>query len=155
MKIREVCVVDRYRPDRVHKRVDYIQFIYKNTIYPEALENFLLPIAIFGRDGTVAVANDMFRKLAGITKGDIEKGEVNIFTCLEEKHAGLSEAAYIAFDGKENVYKGCGSLIHTKGGKVEEYQLNRHPNAIFFPMARDEGGISLAGILLDESKTDE
>jgi hypothetical protein len=37
---------------------------------------------------------------------------------------------------------------------MADYQIALFPNAIFFPMAYGADGVRLAGILLDESKTD-
>ena len=142
--------MDQYNPERVHTRVAYIQYIYKNEIYPEAFDNFVLPIAVYGRSGIIAKANDTFRKLTGIRSDDIQNGAVNIFACLDDKNTVLTEAAHNAFDGKEKVCEGIGRAIRAKQGSVEYLQLEDYPNAIFFPIARDCDGITLAGVLLDE-----
>jgi len=65
------------------------------------------------------------------------------------------EAAHNVFDGKENVYKSDRRLIHAEADTTEDYLLGKYPNAIFFPVARDRDGISLAGILLDENKPED
>ena len=147
--------MDKYNPERVHTRVGYIQYIYKNEIYPEAFENFVLPLAVYDRGGIIAQANDTFRKLAGLRSDDIQNGAVNIFERLDDKNTVLIEAAHNVFDGKEKVCEGIGRAIRAKPGSVEYLQLEDYPNAIFFPIARDRDGISLAGILLDENKTDD
>ena len=147
--------MDQYNPERVHTRVGYIQYIYKNEIYPEAFDNFVLPLAVYGRNGIITQANDTFRKLAGLRSDDIRNGAVNIFERLDDKNTVLTEAAHSAFDGKEKVCEGIGRAIRAKPESVEYLQLENYPNAIFFPIARDGGGISLAGVLLDENKTDE
>ena len=147
--------MDQYNPERVHTRVGYIQYIYKNEIYPEAFDNFVLPLAVYDLNGIITQANDTFRKLAGLGSDDIQNGAVNIFERLGDKNTGLAEAAHNAFDGKENVYKGTGRLIRAEADTPEAYLSSKYPNAIFFPIARDKDGISLAGILLDENKTDD
>lgn len=129
--------MDKYSPDSVHKRVDYVQHIYSN--YPENFENFTLPIAAYDRGGVIAGANRIFRSLTG--------SPGNLYGCLDDP--ALADAARAAFDGGEHVYRGAGRLLRTSAGKAAQYQLGQYPNAIFFPMAQ-----GLAGILLDENKPD-
>ena len=147
--------MNKYNPDSVHKRVDYIQYIYKNKDYPNNFEYFILPIAIYDRTGIIAGANKKFRNLVRITEDNIQNGTVNIFDCLDDKQTRLVETVHNTFDGGERIYKGVGSLIKTEEENPGIYELSCYPNAIFFPIARDRDGISLAGILLDENKTDD
>jgi hypothetical protein len=145
----------KYDAERVHKRVDYIQYIYKNKDYPNNFEDFILPIAVYSRNGTIAGVNKIFRKLTKITEDDLQLEKANIFSLLNEKETGLAEAAHNAFDGKEKVYKGAGSLIQTTEDNPGKYELSRYPNAIFFPMSRDKEGYKLVGVLLDDNKTND
>jgi len=136
--------------------VGYVQYIYKNTdLYPTNFENFSFPIVIYDRDGIITAANWHFRGIAGITSDDIKNGTVNVFDRLNDKNAGLVEAAHNAFDGRERVYEGKDRLLHAEPGTSAYLQLEDYPNAIFFPMSRDRDGINLAGILLDKNKTEE
>ena len=146
--------MDKYRPERIHTRIDYVQYIYKLRDEYSAFESFMFPIVIYNRDGTIAAANSMFRDFTGIKEDDIKFKKINIYDYLDETNAGLVEAARNAFDGKDFVYIGDKRLIHAETNTPEDYLLNKYPNAIFFPIARDEDGISLAGILLDTDKTD-
>ena len=145
----------KYRPERVHTRVGYVRYIYRLRDTYSAFESFMFPIVIYGRGGIIAAANSMFRDFTEIKKDDIQLEIINIFDYLDDKNAGLVEAARNVFDGKENVYRGDRRLIHAEADTPEDYLLSKYPNAIFFPIARDGDGISLAGILLDENKTDD
>ena len=147
--------MDKYNPYSVHRRVDYVQYIYKNKIYPNHFEDFYFPIAVYDRNGIIAEANRKFRNLAKITENEIRDKKANIFDYINASDTGLAEAAHNAFDGNENVYIGDKRLIRAEAGTPEEYLLSKYPNAIFFPIARDRNGVTLAGILLDENKTDE
>ena len=146
--------MDKYRPERVHKRVDYVQYIYKHRDTYSAFESFMFPIIVYDRDGIVAAANSMFREFTEIKEDDIKLNKINIFDYLDDRNAGLMEAAHNIFDGKENVYKGTNRLIRAEADTPEAYLSSKYPNAIFFPMTYDRDGITLAGILLDENKTD-
>ena len=146
--------MDKYNPESVHKRVDYVQYIYKNIIYPAAFENFIYPIAVYDLEGTIAAANRAFRKLVGIEADDVQNSAVNLFDHLDEKNAGLVAVVRNAFDNKESVYEGTGCLIKAEG-KPAMYELSRYPNAMAFPVVRDGAGVLLAGILLDEKKSDD
>jgi len=123
-------------------------------MHPENFENFTLPIAAYDRHGVIVGANRIFRSLTGITQDDMRSGAANLFDRLDETNDGLAQAAHNAFDGGESVCEGTGCPLRTHAGKAAEYQLSRHPNALLFPMARDRAGVRLAGILLDENKTD-
>ena len=147
--------MDKYNQDSVHRRVDYVQYIYKNKVYPNHFEDFYFPIAVYDRDGIIAEANRKFCNLAKMTENEIRDKKANIFDCLNENDAELAEATHNAFDGKENVYKGKNRLIRAEADTPEDYLSSKYPNAIFFPIARDGDGVSLAGVLLDENKTDE
>ena len=147
--------MNKYHPERIHKRVDYVQYIYKHRDTYSAFESFMFPIVIYDRNGTISAANKMFRDFTEIKQDDIQFEKTNIFDYLNDRNAGLLEVAHNAFDGKENVYTGDKRLILAEAGTPEEYLLSKYPNAIFFPIARDGDGISLAGILLDENKTDD
>ena len=147
--------MNKYHPDRVHKRVDYAQYIYKMRDTYSAFESFIFPIVIYSRDGTIAAANKDFRYLTEIKEDDIQLKKVNIFDYLDDTNAGLIEAARNAFDGKENVYIYDRRLIHAEADSPEDYVSSKYPNAIFFPIARDEVGICLVGILLDKNTTDD
>ena len=146
--------MDKYNSDSVHKRVDYVQYIYKNKIYPTNFEYFYFPIAVYDRDGIIAAANRKFRDLTEIMEADIAQKKTSIFDYLDDENSGLAEAARNAFDGKENVYIGEKRLIHAEADTPEDYLLSKYPNAIFFSIARDRDGVTLAGILLDENKND-
>ena len=146
--------VDRYNPDSVHKRVDYVQYIYKNSMHPNNFENLSFPIAAYDHAGKITGANSMFREIAGITEDDIEIEKANIFDCLNDKNAVLIEAAHNAFDGEEKVYENISPALHTKGD-IAGYKISLFPNAIFFPMTLDRAGVKLAGILLDKNKADD
>ena len=144
----------KYQADKVHTRVDYVRYIYKNTdLFPNNFENFQFPVAVYSRDGEIAEANKYFRDIAGIASGDIRHEKVNIFDCLNKKSAGLIEAARNAFGGGESVYEGMRPLCAEPG--TPAYKLiAKLPNAIFFPMACDCEKVTLAAILLDSKETD-
>ena len=147
--------MNKYHAERVHKRVGYVQYIYKMRDTYSAFESFMFPIVIYRRDGTIAAANKDFRYFTEITEVDIQIEKINLYDYLDDTNAGLVEAAHNAFNGKEYVYTGDKRLIHAEADSPEDYVLNQYPNAIFFPIARDEDGISLAGILLDKNTTDD
>ena len=147
--------MDKYNPENVHKRVDYVQYIYKNTaLYPNNFENFTYPIAVYNRDGIIAGANKFFRKLAGITMDDIRRKKANIFDCLNDKNTGLLEAAHEVFDSREKIYRDFDHVLHTRSA-IADYQIADYPNAIFFPMSFDRDGVRLGGILLDNEEPEE
>ena len=148
--------MNKYNPDSVHKRVGYVQYIYQNTdLYPTNFEVFSFPIVVYDRNGIITAANKCFRELAGVMSDDILGGAVNIFDCFDDHNAEFVEAAHNAFDGKERVYEGTDRLLHAEPGTSVYLQLEDYPNAIFFPIARDHEGISLAGVLLDKNKTED
>jgi len=146
--------LNRYNPESVHKRVDYIRFNYKNKDFPNNFENFVYPIVLYDRSGIITDANKAFRFLTRITQDDILNGAVNIFYHLSANQKGLSETARNAYDGKEIVYIGSGCLIQISDDNPNRYELSSHPNAIFFPMEQGVGNVKLVGMLLDENKTD-
>jgi len=115
----------------------------------------MFPIVIYSRDGTIAAANKDFRYFTEITEDDIQIEKINLYDYLDDTNAGFVEAAHSAFDGNEYVYTGDKRLIHAEADSPEDYVLSKYPNAIFFPIARDDDGISLAGILLDKRETDD
>ena len=152
--------MNKYDPERVYKRVDYVRYIYRLRNEYSAFESFMFPIVIYSRDGTIAAANSMFRDLTIITETDIQLGKINIFDYLDNSNAGLFKAAQNAFDENENVYinekrRGAQRLLHAEAGSPEDYLLSKYPNAIFFPVFREGDVISLAGMLLDENKVND
>ena len=147
--------MNKYSPDRVHRRVDYIQYTYSNTqIHPRAFEISSFPVAVYDHDGKIAGANKIFRDVAGITEEDILNRKANIFDCINETNTILIEAAHGAFDGEEKVYLSISPALNTNGC-IADYQITLYPNAIFFPMSYDGDGVRLAGVLLDEETTDD
>ena len=147
--------MDRYNAESVHKRVDYVQYIYKNTnLFPTNFESFVYPIAVYDRNGIIVRANRLFRRLADISADDIQHEKANIFDCLNNDNVVLMEAAHNAFDGNEKVYQNIDCALYTKSITAEK-QLSNFPNAIFFPMYFDREGVRLSAVLLDENKTDE
>ena len=142
--------MDRYNPERVHKRVGYIQYIYREM--PENFETFTYPLAVYDRDGIIIGANKIFRELAAIKSDDVLSGTVNFFECLDDKNSGLAETARNTFDGDERAYAGTDRLLRAKPESAAYCLLVRFPNAIFFPIARDRNSVKLAGVLLDENK---
>ena len=145
--------MDRYTPERVHRRVDYIQYIYWNC--PDNFESFTYPLAVYNRDGTVTDANKLFRELVSAEPSEVASGTISLFDRLNERNAGLAETARNTFDGNERAYEGADRLLCAAPETAAYHLLNRFPNAIFFPVARDKNGIRLAGILLDENKPDD
>jgi len=110
------------------------------------------PIAVYGRDGTIAGANWQFRNFTGITADEIKSGSANFFNCLIENNVALLEAVHNAFAGEEKVYEDMGPALRAKPGTSEYMQIADFPNAIFFPMAFDKDGVKLAAVLLDKNK---
>ena len=142
--------MDRYTPERVHRRVDYIQYIYWN--FPDNFESFTYPLAVYNRDGTVTDANELFRELLAAKPDKVQSGTINLFEHLSEKNAGLVQTARNTFDGSERTYEGTDRLLCAAPETPAYFLSGRFSNAIFFPIARDGDGVSLAGILLDEHK---
>jgi len=116
-------------------------------------ENFTYPISVYDESGKITDANNIFRKLAGINEDDINSGAVNLFELLNG-NTKLADAAHHAFDGKEEVCRNMCPILHTKSA-IADYQITLFPNAIFFPMTCDHEHVLLAGVLLDENKSDE
>jgi len=145
--------LNKYHPERIHKRVDYVQHLYWDNELYSLFEGFIYAIAVYGRDGIIEAANRKFRDFTKIRGDEIQLKKINIFDYIDDTNVGLVEAAHNAFDGKESVYIGDKRLINAKADSPEDYLLSQFPNAIFFPMAHDRDGISLVGILLDRIKS--
>ena len=138
--------MDKYSVDKVERRTDYVQYIYKNTeAYPTTFEGFAFPIAIYSRVGTIVGANKIFREIIGITQDDIQKGSGNIFDVL---NAELTETAQSVFYNVKKVIQDKTPLIR-KNGKTDNYRIEQFPNAIFFPMSYKRGSVECGAILLD------
>lgn len=53
----------RYDPDRVHIRVDYVQYSYNHKDnHLTVFENFTYPIAAYNHEGIIMGANWLFRE---------------------------------------------------------------------------------------------
>jgi len=143
--------LNKYFPDIIHRRVDYAQYTFR--LAPQAFDGLKFPIAVYGKDGIITGANKYFREVARITQDNIQNRTANLFNLLNNENALLTEAAHNAFDGKEKVYQGIGRALCSEPGTIEYLRLEDYPNAIFFPMAIECGGVTLAGILLDDNKT--
>jgi PAS domain-containing protein len=90
----------KYRQERIHTRMGYVQYIYKNRDTYSAFEDFSFPIVLYDRKGIIAAANKRFRDFTEIKEDDIRPGKINIFDYLDDENAGLLETAHNAFDGK-------------------------------------------------------
>lgn len=145
----------KYRPERIHKRMGYVQYAYKNRDTYSAFEDCTFPIALYNRDGIIAAVNKRFYDFTGVKDIDIQHGKINIFELFDNENAGLLEAARNAFDGKEIVYRSGKRILRAEPDTPEDRLLKKHPNAMFYPMTRDNNGIKLVGILLDDNRTDE
>ena len=139
----------KYRPERIHTRMSYVQYIYINRGVYSAFELFSFPIVIYARDGVVAAANRMFRDFTEIKDDDIRLGKINIFDYIDNSNDGLDEAVRMAFSGVPNVYISDTRIMRAEADTPEDRLLRKHPNAIFYPVTCDREGIRLVGILLD------
>ena len=145
----------KYRLERLNARIGYVQYIYSLRETKKAFDNFIFPIVVYSRDGTITAANRKFREFTKIKEDNIQLEKINIFDLLDNENTELVEAAHMAFSGIENVYTGDKRLLHAKADSPEDYLLSQFPNAIFYPMTYDQEGVKLVGILLDTNKTDE
>ena len=146
----------KYRHERLQSRMDHVQYMYQIRESSAVFENFVFPIVIYARDGTIAAANKRFRKLAEIREDDIQRKKANIFDYIDNNdNYGLEEAVHIAFSGVPNVYISDTCIIRAKPGTPNEDESRQYPNAIFYPMAFDQDGAKLVGILLDDNQTAE
>jgi len=84
--------LDCYSAEKVHARVDYARYIYRNVAkHPIAFENFNFPIAVYEQNGKIAGANWVFRYLTGIEPDDIHSGRANIFDLIIDKDSEFAE----------------------------------------------------------------
>ena len=142
----------RYPADIVHKRVDYIQYVYQNTDrHPGYFERLPFPVAVYDIVGTIIRANRVFRNITGTTEDDIRNEKANIFDLIDKKNAWFfTKAAFGAFDGSEKVYENIGPAL-TPCDDVAARLVAKFPHAIFFPMAYDREGVRHAAVLLDKN----
>ena len=142
--------LNKYLPERITVRAGHIQNMYHRHL--SALENFMFPVIIYKRDGTIMAANYFLRVLAKFNEEDIQLEKLNMFDYWEEQ-PGLAKTARDALDGRESVYRGKGCLIKTNENNPDIFQLSRYENAMFFPISHDNGAYTLFGALLDTSIT--
>ena len=138
----------------VHIRVAYIQSVYRES--DRVFEMFMQPIAAYDKDGKIVKASRDFRKLSGITEEDIRTRSADIFDCLNNENAGITEAARSVFDEKytEKIVNNlvCPLLPKTE---VAKKLLDKFKSAVFFPMSHIEGSVEYGGVLLmEEEKMD-
>jgi len=145
----------KYNFERIHTRMNYIQYLFTHKNHRSLFDSFLFPIVVYDRDGTIAAANNMFRDFTGINEDDIQLKKVNIFDYIENENDGLEEAVRMAFSGTPNVYISDARILHAETDAPEDFMIQNYPNAIFYPMTYEQGRVKLVGILLDDNKTAE
>ena len=146
----------KYRHERIFSRMEYLRYVYTHREAHSSFENFMFPVVVYGRDGTIEAASKEFREIAKIEDGDIPQKKANIFDYIDnEDNYGLEEAVRMAFRGVPNVYISDTRIIRSETGSSEAYISRQYPNAIFYPMTYDGVGVKLVGILLDDNKTAE
>ena len=118
-------------PRTIAPRVDYIRYIYEKS--DSLFENFGQPIAVYESDGKIVLATKKYRDLAQITKGDIKKGNANIFESLNDENAGIIETAREVFNNYERIAKDIVCPLHTKDEYIK-LLLADYKNAVFFPI---------------------
>ena len=146
----------KYRHERLQSRMDHVQYMYKIRESSTVFENFVFPIVIYNRDGTIAAANKDFRDLAKICEADIQLEKLNILDYIDNNdNYGLEEAVHMAFGGVPNVYISDTRIIRAETGTPLEDESMQHPNVIFYPMTYDQDDVKFVGILLDDNQTAE
>ena len=132
----------------VHKRAEYVRYIFNHTeSYPDNFDKFICPVAVFDRGGTIRGANRSFREITGITGDDIRFKKINIYDYLNDKNAGLAEAAHSAFEsGGKTVYTDTGPIL-----RIKEYN---NLDAVFFPMNYDRDKVKLVAVLLCKKRNE-
>ena len=137
--------MNRTELDGIQNRLDYARYVYKNA--EGVFEDFAQPIAAFDRDGRIIKATGLFRKLAGITEDEIRQGGASIFNCLNNKNAGLLEAAQNVFGDGEKILTDLVRPLRVKS-HTAEFQAAQYTRAAVFPFTYLSGDIEYGAVYL-------
>jgi hypothetical protein len=129
--------------------------MYDNAAeFPNALENFVRPIAVYSRDGVIVKATKVFRDLAEITQDGIGRSEANLYDRLNTDNAELSEAARSVFDDTEVLLEDVKNPLRVKS-KTSVMQLAVYPGLLFFPMSYIREDVEYGAVLLIPEHKDD
>ena len=113
------------------------------------------PVAIFGRQGTLRIANRILLERAELTDGDIERGKINLLDRVTDENYAVLEAAEDVFLGETTILENLTLPLQLFCRHDDRYLPDDYCSAVLFPLRDTTGPITHGVIMLMRGGVDE
>jgi len=117
----------------------------RENVMTQAFNSMKWPMAVFGSNGRITMANPVFCSLTGIPPEDIEKKTYSISDYLNFENAGMSEALQSVFNSPAADLQNLTHPLKIKPG-AEGEKTPAYTRAIFYLGACDDNGDDYAAV---------
>lgn len=119
--------------------------IQNHGLLSQIIDSLPFPVAIFGRNGVVHMANKILMHEAGIGENDVAEQKIKLLNRVTDENYEVFEAAEDVFVGETTVVKNLVFPLELFARDERQTEPDAYQNAIFFPIP--EGG-GLGAVML-------
>ena len=127
----------------------------KELLVQQLFFNIPYPVAIYGRQGVLSLANGALLRQAGLTVEEVERGKINLLDRVTDENYAVLEAAEDVFLGETTILENLTLPLQLFCRHDDRYLPDDYCSAVLFPLRDTTGPITHGVIMLMRGGVDE